>query len=343
MIRILFFLATAGIFAFVMTTASHVALLDTASILSVVIPCLFLAAGYLGPGSLAAAIVAAGKSEAIPPGVALQHRETLQGLRSLLCTCGAVGSIIGMVQMLNHLSDFNTFHVALALVITTGLYALILSELLVAPMINSFQVLDPDPGEGTPVKSTKPVLSLLLVLGGFLFLGLVMWLGRAWAAFLDTTAFILVFGGGLGCWLTQYRSGVFRAFRLAWNPAAGETQDMTEAYQVLRTGRDLFLMTGGVGFFMGTMGVFQNLNDPSKIGPSMAIALLSLFYSLYLGLLICAPLMHRVGAKLGTHATPPPALVHRWLQTNGTMAPIVTTSMQLGFVLLSFLAISAVP
>jgi flagellar motor component MotA len=345
MIRILFFCCTAGVVLFVMMTAEAMALTDSASLIVVAVPCIFFAGGYLGFRPLIRAFGIAGKHEARSTGFVLQNRETLKGLRSLLCTCGAIGSLIALVQVLNSLSDADTFYSALALVVMTGLYGIILAEIGVAPMIGDLKIEDSTAGPPSARVPSRPGLSLLLVLMGFLSLGFTATGGGIglWVPLINTKAILLVLGGGLSGWLFQHGNGVFTAFQSAWKIAAVEPQETTRAYQILRDGRNTFLVMGGIGFFMGTLGIFQNLTEPTKLGPAMSIAILSLLYSLILGLLICAPLMHRIGAQMGIVDATPSPLVHRALQSTGAMAPIVTTIMHVGVVLLSGLAVSALP
>lgn len=40
------------------------------------------------------------------------------------------------------------------------------------------------------------------------------------------------------------------------------------------------LIGGGVGFFVGLVQMLQNMSDPSLIGPAMAVAILTVLYSL---------------------------------------------------------------
>ena len=41
-------------------------------------------------------------------------------------------------------------------------------------------------------------------------------------------------------------------------------------------------LIGFVGFFIGLIGMLQNINDPKSIGPAMAVALLTLQYTMIL-------------------------------------------------------------
>ena len=47
---------------------------------------------------------------------------------------------------------------------------------------------------------------------------------------------------------------------------------------------------GMVGTLIGLVQMLQNLNDPSKIGPAMAVALLTTFYGAVIANVVCLPI-----------------------------------------------------
>ena len=57
-----------------------------------------------------------------------------------------------------------------------------------------------------------------------------------------------------------------------------------------RQARAYFLAAGGACVMVGVIIVFANLNDPSGIGPGMAVALLGTLYALLLGFGIALPI-----------------------------------------------------
>ena len=66
---------------------------------------------------------------------------------------------------------------------------------------------------------------------------------------------------------------------------------------ILQTLRNLFSICGAIGFLIGLVMMLQNLEDPAKIGPAMAIAILTVFYGLVLGELLVAPLTRRLALQ----------------------------------------------
>ena len=70
---------------------------------------------------------------------------------------------------------------------------------------------------------------------------------------------------------------------------------------VLLTLRNTFLGAGAVGALIGTVQMLSAMDDPSKIGPSMAVAILSLLYGFLLADLLVGPLANRLLAHTVSH------------------------------------------
>lgn len=56
---------------------------------------------------------------------------------------------------------------------------------------------------------------------------------------------------------------------------------------------------GMIGTLIGLVSMLQNLSDPSAIGPSMAVALLTTFYGAIIAFVVCGP----IAAKLASRTT----------------------------------------
>ena len=80
------------------------------------------------------------------------------------------------------------------------------------------------------------------------------------------------------------------------------------------------LIGGGIGFIVGLVQMLQNMSDPASIGPAMAVALLTVFYSIiiYAGL-------YGIKKEINTRRMGAFALV-------GSLATLIP----LGFVMISF-------
>ena len=62
------------------------------------------------------------------------------------------------------------------------------------------------------------------------------------------------------------------------------------AVLVARSGGTSAILMGGLGGMIGLCQMLQNMEDPAKIGPAMAVALLTTFYAVVLNLIIFVPL-----------------------------------------------------
>lgn len=78
--------------------------------------------------------------------------------------------------------------------------------------------------------------------------------------------------------------------------------------RVLSTARLLAASSGVVGTMIGLVQMLANMDNPSKIGPAMAVALLCTFYGIVLAEICLAPLVHRLRSQtLTKEGAPAPA------------------------------------
>ena len=54
---------------------------------------------------------------------------------------------------------------------------------------------------------------------------------------------------------------------------------------------------GMIGTLVGLINVLRNMDDPSSIGPSMAVALITTLYGSFLANLICLPIAGKLKAR----------------------------------------------
>jgi Flagellar motor component len=121
------------------------------------------------------------------------------------------------------------------------------------------------------------LLSLLVFFAGFVFTILVA--GQSLFPFLDIPTFITV--GVVPFLFTSVLFG-FREMKAAYKtalqkePDAGRVSKSKGFFNVL--GAAIWIM-GMVGVITGVIGMLSSLEDRAAIGPNMALALLSIFYS----------------------------------------------------------------
>jgi chemotaxis protein MotA len=54
---------------------------------------------------------------------------------------------------------------------------------------------------------------------------------------------------------------------------------------------------GMIGTLIGLVQMLQNLSDPSSVGPSMAVALLTTFYGSFFAFMICGPIAGKLKSR----------------------------------------------
>ncbi len=74
---------------------------------------------------------------------------------------------------------------------------------------------------------------------------------------------------------------------------------LSEGQRVFKSFGDAAPAFGMIGTLVGLVQMLANMDDPSKIGPAMAIALLTTLYGAILANLVCLPVSDKLTAKLG--------------------------------------------
>ena len=73
---------------------------------------------------------------------------------------------------------------------------------------------------------------------------------------------------------------------------------LDEGSKIYRAFGDCAPAGGMIGTILGTVTMFANMSDPSKLGPSMATALLATLYGAVIANLITLPLLEKLGPTL---------------------------------------------
>ncbi|VAW19712.1 Flagellar motor rotation protein MotA [hydrothermal vent metagenome] len=74
---------------------------------------------------------------------------------------------------------------------------------------------------------------------------------------------------------------------------------LSEGQRVFKSLGDAAPAFGMIGTLVGLVQMLANMDDPSKIGPAMAVALLTTLYGAVLANLVCLPISDKLTAKLG--------------------------------------------
>jgi len=68
------------------------------------------------------------------------------------------------------------------------------------------------------------------------------------------------------------------------------TTEYERRKEIVKTGVKATFTAGALGFFIGLVQLLSNLSDPTKVGPALAVSLLTVIYSLVIYLIIFLPL-----------------------------------------------------
>ena len=123
--------------------------------------------------------------------------------------------------------------------------------------------------------------------------------GAHLAAYVQGSAFMIVVVGTFFFALSHHslpevRSALFAGL----SDGAVGVDDGKRHLAVLSTFRILALALGGLGFVLGLIHIFSHLDDPSKIGPGLAVALIAPLYGIIFSEILVAPLINRLSARV---------------------------------------------
>jgi len=123
--------------------------------------------------------------------------------------------------------------------------------------------------------------------------------GAHLAAYVQGPALMIVVGGTFLFALSHHSlSEVRSAFCAAFSDGPVGVDDAKRYFAVLSTFRILALALGGLGFVLGLIHIFSNLDDPSKIGPGVAVALTAPLYGIIFSEILVGPLINRLSARV---------------------------------------------
>ncbi len=139
------------------------------------------------------------------------------------------------------------------------------------------------------------VIRFLFYILGFGIIAAVMLLGGDLAAFLDLASVTITLGGSAVFTLAAHGpSRVWDAISAGFRQDPVEQDEASQHARVLQSLRGALIGTGVIAFLIGGVHMLQHMDDPSQIGPAVAVALLSVLYSVTLAELIVAPMKHAV-------------------------------------------------
>ncbi|MBU8921022.1 MAG: motility protein A [Bacteroidales bacterium] len=84
---------------------------------------------------------------------------------------------------------------------------------------------------------------------------------------------------------------------IMYNEMASVESRHEEGQNILKTMATFFPAFGMIGTLVGLVQMLSQMNDPSKIGPGMAVALLTTFYGAFAANLVCLPLAEKLKGR----------------------------------------------
>ena len=176
---------------------------------------------------------------------------------------GVTGTLIGVVIILQNMSDPNAIGPAMAVALLVPLYCLIIKGI----TFNFAKVMN--------IPATEPSTSMswlgILILTVVLISPMATSVGLA--AFIDLTSIVIIL--------------------IAISIVVAISYINNKEHVLDNIAKTLPLI-GFVGFFIGLIGMLQNINDPKSIGPAMAVALLTTFYGAVLANAVALPIKNKI-------------------------------------------------
>jgi flagellar motor component MotA len=141
-------------------------------------------------------------------------------------------------------------------------------------------------------------MKLISGLLGFALIGTAIAMGGNPGIFFNAPSALIVLGGTVLFTLGHHSIGDSLAAVKAALGSDSLDADATQRHaSVLSTARIVAMGCGVTGFLIGLVQMLSVLDDPSTMGPSMAVALLTAFYSVILSELVFGPMINRLYSR----------------------------------------------
>jgi hypothetical protein len=210
-------------------------------------------------------------------------RASLTVMDAVVLPVGLVGTLIGLVQMLQQMDDPTKIGPAISLALYTALYAAFAKICLQARLTSKASPAPEDPG----ARGWVAVILLLIMLGSAIAMGCPLF------TFVDVDAVVTLL--------------------LAMAIIAGVTRSAGHPDLLVSLARFLPFV-GLFTLYLSLVELLPGLDDPSTIGPTLAWGLLGLLYANVLTLVLHLVFPHRVAT---------PSTTTQWLTFGTALAGVV--------------------
>ena len=106
---------------------------------------------------------------------------------------------------------------------------------------------------------------------------------------------------------------------------------LAEGKRVFKALGDSAPAFGMIGTLVGLVQMLANMDDPSTIGPSMAIALLTTLYGALISNVICLPLVDKLDAKFDVEELNQTLVIDGVLQIRESKSPSIIREMLIAY------------
>ena len=137
-------------------------------------------------------------------------------------------------------------------------------------------------------------MNIRIFLSGFVFVALVcvgIVMGGQLSGFIDLPSLVIVIGGMSCATVGSFPIKIIgESIGDALGQVAIEEERALRSHHVLSKMGDFAVASGLMGTVIGLVNMLANLDDPTAIGPAMAVALLTMFYGVIIGEFFCRTL-----------------------------------------------------
>ena len=144
-------------------------------------------------------------------------------------------------------------------------------------------------------------------LGALAIIATMVW-DNSMMIFINPPSLVIVIGSTVAFTLAYHSvPRTHLAFLTALSSRSLSPAESLKHQHVISTARLLASASGVLGATIGIIHMLSNMDDPSKIGPAMAVTLLSILYAVMMAEVIFAPLINRLKAHTVIDSNTPDA------------------------------------
>jgi flagellar motor component MotA len=230
-------------------------------------------------------------SERLDEASSAKARAMFSRAGDLALGAGFLGMLIGLVQMLSNLDDPTAIGPAMAVALLSAFYGIFLGQIVFRAATTDCFVRSTPRAENALQGMTFRVRELSALGLGAAVVVLVLLMKGSLLIYLNLPSIILLLGGTLGALLWSFSpADMSRVCRAYFGPDDLEKEDAILGYTLLTHLGELAIAVGLIGTLVGLVQMLQSLDDPTKIGPALAVALLVTFYAVAISEVFCRPM-----------------------------------------------------